>query len=202
MVSTFSRMTNPPSQLIKEAFSALKGQSPSDDYLRKVARQCLLPTEEVHIWFDHLAEVQKNRKRGAEKAAATRRLKKQQAAAQQVSAQQISQCAPGMQQAAQSASAQQMSQSTRGAQQVPECARGVQQESQPQQGAELMCTMDRGSTSQEACYCGACGDVYEETTDEVEEWIACDNCETWFHFSCVQINPVHVPEQFFCSECL
>ena len=163
----------------------------------------------MHIWFDHLAEVQKNRKQGAEKAAATRRLKKQ-AAAQQVSAQQISQCAPGMQQAAQSASAQQMSQSTRGAQQaaqqvaqqVPECACGVQQESQPQQGAELTCTMDRGSTSQEAYYSGACGDIYEETTDEVEEWIACVNCETWFHFSCVQINPVHVPEQFFCSECL
>ena len=68
------------SQLIKEAFNAVKGQSPSDVYLRKVASQSLFPTEEVRIWFDHLAEVQGNRKQVAQKAAATRRLKKQQAA--------------------------------------------------------------------------------------------------------------------------
>ena len=77
-----------------------------------------------------------------------------------------------------------------------EHASGVQQAAELQQvHAELR--MDCESTSPEVCYCGACGDVYEEITDEVEDWIACDNCETWFHFSCVQINPVHVPEQFF-----
>ena len=100
---------------MKEAFNAFKGQSTSDVYLRKVAGQSLLPTEEVRIWFDHLAEVQRNRKRGAQKAAATRRLKKQQATAQQAaqsaSAQQVSQHPPGMQQAA-----QQMSEHTSGAQ--------------------------------------------------------------------------------------
>ena len=99
-------------------------------------------------------------------------------------AQPKSQHVPGMQQAAQSASAQQVS-----------------QHPQPQQVvAELR--MNCESTSPYVCYCGACGDVYEEIKDEVEDWIACDNCETWFHFSCAQINPVHVPEQFYCSECL
>ena len=259
--STLPRMINPPSQLIKEAFNALKGQAPSDIFLQQVASRCLLPTDEVHIWFIHLADVQKNRKRGAEKATATRRLKKQQAAAQQVAAQQV---------AAQQVAAQQISRSSRGAQQAP----GVHQTDPvtEQQGAELW--MDPGSAAQEkspgsaaqekgpgsaaqekgpgsaaqekgpgsaaqekgpgsaaqekgpgsaaqekgpgsaaqekgpgsaaqeACCCGACGDIYEEETDEVEEWIACDNCETWFHFACVQINPVHVPEQFFCLECL
>ena len=56
-----------------------------------------------------------------------------------------------MQQAVQSASAQQVS-----------------QHPQPQQvGAELR--MDCESISPDVCYCGACGDVYEEITDEVED---------------------------------
>lgn len=37
----------------------------------------LLPPAEVRLWFTHLEQVQENRKRGAEKAAEKRRLKKQ-----------------------------------------------------------------------------------------------------------------------------
>jgi len=155
MDSELPLMTKPPSQLIKDEFDALKGKAPSDAKLRMIASRCLLPTEEVRIWLNHLNEVQKNR-RGAEKAAATRKLKKQQKEAQMM--------ACGM-----------------------------------QQGAQLG-TVEEG-TSDEA-HCGVCGDMCVEITDEIEQWIACDSCGVWFHFSCVQINPAYVPDEFICSECL
>ena len=36
-------------------------------------------------------------------------------------------------------------------------------------------------------YCGVCGDLYEEETEEIEYWIACDTCGKWFHWHCVNI---------------
>ena len=57
-----------------------------------MAKKCLLPPFEVRIWFEHLEQIQKNRKRGAEKAAETRRRKK--AAAMQAAMQAAKQAAP------------------------------------------------------------------------------------------------------------
>ena len=34
----------------------------------------------------------------------------------------------------------------------------------------------------EIVYCGACNGTYEEETEDVEDWICCDGCETWFHW--------------------
>ena len=42
----------------------------------KLAKQVMLPVEEVRLWLDHLETVSTNRKKGAEKAAETRRKKK------------------------------------------------------------------------------------------------------------------------------
>jgi len=28
-------------------------------------------------------------------------------------------------------------------------------------------------------YCGVCGTLYEEETNEIEKWIDCDVCGTW-----------------------
>ena len=31
-------------------------------------------------------------------------------------------------------------------------------------------------------HCGMCGILYEEETDEIEQWIACDKCSIWYHW--------------------
>ena len=130
LASEVSPMVQPPSQILKEEFDKLQSCKPSDDCIRTVANRSLLPTEEVEMWFEHLTTVARNRKRGAEKAAATRRRKREQI---------------------------------------------------------------------HACKCGVCGQVYEELTEEVQNWIACDKCQTWFHFECVGIDCV--PQNFLCSLC-
>lgn len=33
------------------------------------------------------------------------------------------------------------------------------------------------------------------------EMILCDQCESWFHLSCLGIKPFEIPEQFFCASC-
>ena len=77
LMSSLLPMSKPPSEILKDAFNQLKERSPSDDLITEVAQKTLLSKEEVILWFNHLAEVQRNRKRGAEKAAATRRSKQQ-----------------------------------------------------------------------------------------------------------------------------
>lgn len=61
----------PPSLMLKQIFTTEK------DFSQEViAKENLLSTEEVNIWFDHLNSVNCNRKRGAAKAALTRQQKK------------------------------------------------------------------------------------------------------------------------------
>ena len=40
---------------------------------------------------------------------------------------------------------------------------------------------DNQESEKEIVYCGACNGPYEEETEDVEDWICCDGCETWFH---------------------
>ena len=49
-------------------------------------------------------------------------------------------------------------------------------------------------------FCNVCGHVYEEETEEVQNWIACDVCSNWFHYECVGI--ATEPERFQCSHCV
>ena len=62
LASEVCPMIQPPSQILKEEFDKLQNHKPSDDFIRTVAKRVLLPTEEVEMWFEHLATVQKNRK--------------------------------------------------------------------------------------------------------------------------------------------
>ena len=64
--------------LLKEAFTA--GQLLSDSSREDMCKRVLLPMAEVKIWLEHLQCVAHNRRRGATKAAETRRLKKQNSA--------------------------------------------------------------------------------------------------------------------------
>ena len=70
-------MSKPPSEILRDAFNQLGAESPSEDFITEIAQKTLLPKEEVNLWFDHLTEIKRNRKCGAEKAAATRRNKQQ-----------------------------------------------------------------------------------------------------------------------------
>ena len=65
----------PPSLVLKQMFSELGSRPVTDDFIVNAARSVLLTKEETKIWIDHLTTILKNRKRGAAKSAATRRLK-------------------------------------------------------------------------------------------------------------------------------
>ena len=75
--STATPMCQPPSQILKK-FNGLKGKEPSDADVEQMARATLLSPEDVRIWLEHLQSIHTNRRRGAEKAVATRRSKKKQ----------------------------------------------------------------------------------------------------------------------------
>lgn len=70
---SLDKLMMPPSLILKKKFSK---KSISDDFLEETAKTVLLTKEEVGIWFNHLSEIAKNRRRGAIKAARTRQLKK------------------------------------------------------------------------------------------------------------------------------
>ena len=123
----------PPSAVIMEAS---KSGNLSDSDVERLARRVLLPVEDVKIWLQHLKTVSENRRKGAQKAAETRRLKK------------------------------------------------ASQDTQ---------------TSPDLYYCGVCDEVYLEEADEEQDWIACDSCDTWYHWKCVQI--IEEPEYFVCAKC-
>ena len=112
--SDSSPMVQPPSMILKKTFQSLKGALPTSEQIKKLAEECLLPTEEVTMWMDHLKQIANNRKRGAMKAAETRKKKK---AAQ----------------------------------------------------TEVVC-------------CVVCHSPYVNFTEQVENWIQCDSCDSWTHF--------------------
>lgn len=56
-------------------------------------------------------------------------------------------------------------------------------------------TSEEGST----CTCPRCGLVYGE---EDAIWICCDVCNTWFDLGCTVIDPDHIPQIFYCEDCV
>ena len=45
-----------------------------------------------------------------------------------------------------------------------------------------------------------CGGVYEEETNEVEIWIGCEQCDSWFHVTCLGLDSSD-PEDYICDAC-
>jgi hypothetical protein len=123
----------PPSAVILEAS---KAGTLNESDIENLASKVLLPVEDVKVWLRHLMTVSENRKRGAQKAAETRRLKR------------------------------------------------ASQHTQP---------------SPEFYYCGVCEELYLEEADEEQDWIACDSCNTWYHWKCVHV--IEEPECFICAKC-
>lgn len=135
LYSELSPMIFPPSYYLKNKYDLLQGNMSEADVL-DISREVLLPPEEVKMWFDHLETVKDNRKRGAEKAAATRKRQK------------------------------------------------------------------NGDPLIPLYYCGVCGDLFESLADDVQDWIQCDGCDNWYHFTCVGVTAPTVPETFNCGSCL
>lgn len=120
-------MAMPPSSMIQQAMK----QSEVSELSKKV----LLPEEEVQFWISHLKTVATKRKRGAQKAAVTRRAKR---------------------------------------------------------------AHSRRNVS--TYFCSKCGEAYEDETDEVQKWIACDLCDLWYHWDCVGVTTE--PDTYICDACV
>ena len=56
-------------------------------------------------------------------------------------------------------------------------------------------------------------DELSENEDDIEcpiccikglgcQWICCDNCDTWYHTHCTDVDPDNVPNIFFCTSCV
>lgn len=71
ILSSLPPIFKPPSIVLKEAFDS---RADSTSYL-ELGRKTLLPVNEVIIWFEHLNTIRENRRKGAIKAADTRRRK-------------------------------------------------------------------------------------------------------------------------------
>ena len=65
---------SPPSDVILTVYQESKSV-PSEEIIHQTARKVLLTPEEVKFWFKHLHQIHQNRKRGAKKAAETRKRK-------------------------------------------------------------------------------------------------------------------------------
>ena len=67
----------PPSIILKKVFDALETYPPEESLYQQLAERTLLKVEEVKIWLEHLNTIKLNRKKGAAKAAETRRRRAQ-----------------------------------------------------------------------------------------------------------------------------
>ena len=62
----------PPSIILKNRSKDYEHSLDPEAFVSDVAKAVLLAPEDVKLWFDHLKAIDQNRKKGAEKAAATR----------------------------------------------------------------------------------------------------------------------------------
>ena len=60
---------------------------------------------------------------------------------------------------------------------------------------------EKTGESEDTYSCGISSEPYQDFSDAVQDWIGCDLCDSWFHFVCVGVNSMCVPEKFYCNEC-
>jgi hypothetical protein len=66
----------PPSEILAEYHRKLNHRCVEEADVDMLAKKCLLSSDDVKLWLEHLTQVSINRKRGAEKAKATRKKNK------------------------------------------------------------------------------------------------------------------------------
>ena len=60
--------------------------------------------------------------------------------------------------------------------------------------------MEKDQERRDVILCDICGGLWEEETDEVEQWIQCEKCRQWYLWECVNVS--QEPEQFYCGKCM
>ena len=69
--------------------------------------------------------------------------------------------------------------------------------------AKKSSTKQKTSTStcsDDTATCGKCGQIYTE--DEAEDWIGCDECESWWHYWCAGLDKMlSEEEEWLCDFC-
>ena len=68
--AALKQLQKPPSTVLKQFFNNANGET-----IESISKMVLLPVEESKMWLEHLKSVVENQKRGAKKAAATRKSK-------------------------------------------------------------------------------------------------------------------------------
>ena len=76
--------------------------------------------------------------------------------------------------------------------------RGAKKAAETRAHTKAQRSTNESSKSKDVCVCGT---KYADVTDEVENWIACDNCDSWNHCRCVEIDPDNLPQCFNCLRC-
>ena len=85
----------PPSTILKEEFRKAKHPI-SEKFLQEAAKKALLSIEDTKIWLEHLQTVLDNGRRGAKKAAATRRARKVGTVSEALNCEESSECYCGL----------------------------------------------------------------------------------------------------------
>ena len=155
----------------------------------------LLSVEETQIWLNHLRTVLKNRKRGAAKAAATRRLKK----ASQITQTPASTAHPNVSvttscTATHPTNANSSLVAQNGALAISTAACPQPSLHTGESGAP--CTAHQPSTD----YCGTCGTDYEGSS-QPDFWIGCDLCNKWYCCLCEGLTEEPATEYYMCIKC-
>ena len=57
------------------------------------------------------------------------------------------------------------------------------------------------SNLEASCYCGGCGKEYQDETEDVEVWIGCDMCESWYCMSCEGLTDPPEVDMYICTKC-
>lgn len=213
----------PPSTILKEFFSSTKDIS--DDLLLNVSKKCLVPPEECRFWLDHLQTVVDNRRRGAKKAAETRRNKKSGSSLPNPRSSTISPiCPPSCSSSAGASlpstgstappatlpandrSSPACPPSTSGST-APPAALPPKDRSSRISSSGATTIQHASSTrstvtplSPESTFCLTCGEE-EGESEESEVWIGCDLCDNWYHLSCEGLRHPPTDEIYLCIRC-
>lgn len=197
--SSIKAMTKPPSTLIKEAFTKLKGQAPTSEFFDNLAKQCLLLPEEVKMWVEHLVQVNRNRQRGAQKAAQTRLRKKQQSTTLVEEACEkdlVTSEVPGIPSVVPTIPSVPSGGASVGTD-FSVVASVVPVVRVASATSEVAKEVSRDVSETEVTLCAVCTKPYKKILQR--KWIACDFCNNWFHFKCVKLEVE--PNNYICLKC-
>ena len=207
----------PPSETIGIFFK--KVNEPTHTGIQDLSKEVLLSPEDVTMWLDHLRDVQINRKKGAVKAAQTRRRKK--IDYEKVDCQEnttgnndvAEECGtedneegevldtedeePKEIQVGSVKSQKKKSNITKKHDEtVKQLGRNGEFDVNDRYEAEEI-----KKPEQEEFWCSTCKKRYEEKTTKEEIWIECELCLRWFHINCVEVKEDFIPDIFVCYSC-